>query len=145
MAEDGSPARVPRKEPRMSQTPRPLSDSLDHAKSWQETCQRVLVRDGFRCRICRKSQNLLCYCRKDWHEEYTLGDVMALCEQCYVLAQACRHRRMQRETLERIVFLTCLFLAVSLIVFALASLSLFTLSILCLASLCIASLVEAVT
>jgi hypothetical protein len=113
-----------------------------HADDWQEICQRVLVRDGFHCRICHAGGNLKCYCRKDWHEGYELNDVIALCEQCYAQAQTCKQRRRQNETLERIAFLACLFLAVSLMVFALATLSSSTLSMLCLMSLCIAGLVE---
>ncbi len=114
-----------------------------HVPTWQETCERVLVRDGFRCRICHATGSLLCYCRTDERESYELSDVIALCEQCYMLAHVCKQRCRQNKSLERIAFLACLFLAVSLIAFAIASLSPFTLSALCLASLCIASFIEA--
>ncbi len=105
--------------------------------TWQETCRRVLVRDGLRCRICNAPGKLLWHSRTNEHQRSQLNDVLALCEDCFQLAHICKRKRIQSKKI-RVMHLVCivmLFLPLFVVIMALAILLPLALFLLCVASM----------
>ena len=91
--------------------------------AWQEMCQRVLVRDGLRCRVCNASGKLLCHSRTNEGPGTQPRDVLALCQDCYKQAHICRQKRTRTRgsDLVRLACIIALSLATAVIIIALAS------------------------
>lgn len=68
--------------------------------------ERLMLRDGFCCRICLAGGMLKCFSRVENPE--TLNNLLALCEECYKLAQVRMQKRMQKKMLLRLVALAFL-------------------------------------
>jgi ABC-type uncharacterized transport system permease subunit len=115
----------------------------EHADEWEVRCQQAIVAAGLRCQICNRRGNLLFHNRTDSKSGLDLSDVLALCAECYELAQM-RKQLQGRSVSFRILTNAVLFLIIALTVLALFTLS--PLVVLCVFFACgyLALLLEAV-
>jgi hypothetical protein len=88
----------------------------------REMLMRTIVYAGFRCQICNTRERLQGHSRLDGSDEP--NDVLALCETCYRLAQACKRKRMQRKVIHflQLMCIVCLYAGIVTIIITLASL-----------------------
>jgi hypothetical protein len=120
-----------------------MKNEHTHSPLSQELYERVLVRDGFRCRICNGRGKLRCYSRtREYSHEH---DVTVLCSECHILAETRKQFEQEKSALSRILINAAILLAMTLVYQAIGTLPLFTLFILTLVCIALSSAIEALS